>query len=203
MYKELFRIKDGNVAPLSAREATIKEVRTILMRDKGSPGDSDGRDKLFAYKELGAVYWLADYRSPGRMQGYEGQDLLDDAIRNFELSANWKPDSVVRNLITIYEKHVNGGIAADTLSEVAATFSLMLKTVKSIRGKLLEKLNMPRITEEELKNMISLSNELLKLASSIPKLMIDIDVAKEMLKRTEDSSEIGRGGVKITSSMTR
>lgn len=203
MYKELFRIKDGNVVPLSAREATINEVRKILMRDKGSPGDSDGRDKAFAYKELGAVYWLADYRSPGRMQGYEGQDLIDDAIRNFELPSNWQPDQIVRNLITLYEKNVNGGIAAETLTEVAATFNVMLKTVKAIRSKLTEKLKLATITEDELKNLISLSSELLKLASSIPKLTGDIEIAKEMLKHHEDDAEIGRGGVKITSSMKR
>lgn len=203
MYKELFKIKDGVVVPLSAREALLKEVRTILMRDKGSPGDSDGRDKLFAYKELGAVYWIADYRSPGRMQGYEGQDLIDDAIRNFDLPATWQPDQVVRNLMVIYEKHTNGGIAADTLSEVAATFNLMLKTVKSIRGKLAEKLNTPNVTEDELKGMINLSNELLKLASSIPKLTSDIEIAKEMLKHHEEDAEVGRGGIKISSSMKR
>lgn len=203
MYKELFRIKDGEVVPLTAREALLKEVRKIVMRDKGSNGDSDGRNKAFAYKELGVVYWLSDYRSPGRTQGYEGQDLLDDAIRNFNLPANYSPDQVVKNLMTIYEKHNNGGIAAEVLTEVAATFRLMLKTVKSIRGKLTEKLSAPNITEDELKGLIALSNELLKLASSIPKLIKDIDEAKDMLKHHEDEVEIGRGGIKITSSMKR
>lgn len=201
MYKELFKFEDGVVKPLTTREAVVKEVNTILKRDNGSNGDADGRKKLFAYKELGAAYWIADYRSPGRLNGYEGNELIEDAIRNFNLPAEWKPDRVVQDLIKLYEYHTNGGIAGQTLSEIASTFNLMLKTVKTIRVKLAEKLQSVNVTEDELKNLISMSNELLKLASSIPKLTNDIEIAKEMLKKTETNEEIGRGNVKISSSM--
>ena len=201
MYYELLKIEDGEVKPLTSREATIKEVRLILQRDKGSNGDADGRKKLFAYKELGAVYWIADYRSPGRMNGYEGKELIEDAIKNFDLPDNWEPDDVVKALIHKYEYHMEGGVAAEVLTEVSSTFNLMLKTIKSIRGKLTQKLDSPNVTEDELKALINLSNELLKTASSIPKMTKDIELAKEMLKHTEDDSEIGRGGQKIYSSM--
>ena len=201
MYYELFKIEDGEVKPLTSREATIKEVRQILQRDKGSPGDADGSKKLFAYKELGAVYWLADYRSPGRMQGYEGEDLIEDAIRNFDLPATWRPDKVVSDLVKIYEYNNEGGIAAQTLMEISATFNLMLRTIKMIRKRLDEKLRSPNVTEAELKDLIALSNELLKLAADIPKKTNEIELAKEKLKFIEDSGEIGRGNVKILSSM--
>ena len=201
MYKELFRIKDGEVVPLSSREATIREVRLIVMRDKGSPGDADGRKKSMAYKELGAAYWIADYRSPGRMQGYEGKDLVDDAIRNFGLPDNWLPDDVVSNLITKYADNVNGGVAAQTLSEIAATFNLMLATVNKIRGLLRTKLALPNVSESELKDTIALQGELLKLTADIPKKIKDIEMAKEMLKFTDDEHELGRGGIVITSGM--
>lgn len=201
MYQELFRIKDGVVQPLTAREATVKEVRQILMRDKGSNGDSEGRLKLYAYKELGLVYWIADFRSPGRTNGYEGKELLEDAIKNFNLPANYEPDKVVLDLIEKYSYNNNGGIAAEVLSEIASTFNLMLKTVKAIRGKLTEKLNVANITEDELKSLIGMGNELLKIAGGIPKMIKDIDNAKELLKQTESDTEIGRGGVEITSSM--
>jgi hypothetical protein len=201
MYHELFKIEDGEVRPLTSREATIKEVRLILQRDRGSNGDSDGRKKLFAYKELGAVYWIADYRSPGRMQGYEGTELIEDAIRNFELPAEWKPDKVISDLITKYEAHVDGGVAGQTLVEIAATFNLMLKTIKTIRQKLTTKLQAVNITEDELKNLINLSNELLKLAADIPKKTKEIELAREMLKQYESDAEVGRGNQKILSSM--
>ena len=201
MYRELFKIKDGIVVPLTSREATIREVRMILLRDKGSPGDSDGRDKKFAYKELGAVYWIADYRSPGRMQGYEGKDLVADAIRNFELPISWYPDKVVMDLVAKYEANTNGGIAGQVLSEISRTFNLMLSTIKTIRSRLRVKLSLPNITDVELKDLISLQNELLKLAAEIPKKVKEIEIAKEMLRHTEDEFEMGRGSVKITSSM--
>ena len=201
MYYELLKIEDGEVKPVTSREATIKEVRQILMRDKGSNGDSDGRKKLFAYKELGAVYWIADYRSPGRLNGYEGKELIEDAIRNFDLPANWEPDIVVLNLIEKYKHNADGGVAAEVLSEIAATFNLMLKTIKVIREKLTVKLQSPNVTEDELKSLINLSNELLKLAADIPKKTKEIEVAKELLKHTEDTTLIGRGGERISSSM--
>lgn len=201
MYYELFKIEGGEVVPLTSREATIKEVRQILLRDKGSNGDSDGRKKLFAYKELGAVYWIADFRSPGRMSGYEGEDLIQDAIKNFDLPATWQPDDVVNNLIKRYAANKDGGVAAEVLTEIASTFNLMLKTIRSIRERLIVKLNAANVTDAELKESIAMANELLKLASDIPKKTKEIELAKEMLKQTEDDSVIGRGGQKITSSM--
>lgn len=202
MYKELFRIVDGVVQPVNEREATIREIRIILNRDKGSNGDSDGRKKKFAYKELGAVYWLGDFRSPGRMKGYEGKELIEDAIRNFELPENWVPDKTVNDLIKMYEAHVNGGVAGEVLTEIVSTFNLILQTVKKIRAKLQEKLLAPNITDAELKDSIALQNQLLTIAAEIPKKIKDIALAKEMLKRIEsEEAEIGRGDVTITSSM--
>lgn len=203
MYHELLRIEDGQVRPVTAREATIREVRAILNRDKGSNGDADGRKKLFAYKELGAVYWIADFRSPGRMKGYEGQDLINDAIRNFKLPEGWQPDKTVSDLIKIYEDHVNGGVPAQVLTEIMGTFNLMLNTVKIIRTKLTEKLANPNITDAELKDLLALQNQLLSVSSDIPKKIKEIMLAKEMLKSIDDDTqvEIGRGGDTITSSM--
>lgn len=203
MYYELLRIEDGQVRPVTAREATIREVRAILNRDKGSNGDADGRKKLFAYKELGAVYWIADFRSPGRMKGYEGQDLINDAIRNFKLPEGWQPDKTVSDLIKIYEDHVNGGVPAQVLTEIMGTFNLMLNTVKIIRNKLTEKLANPNITDVELKDLLALQNQLLSVSSDIPKKIKEIMLAKEMLKSIDDDTqvEVGRGGDTITSSM--
>ena len=201
MYKELFKFEKGEVVPLTSREATIKEVKAILTRDKGSPGDADGRKKLQAYRELGAVYWIADYRSPGRMNGYEGDALVQDAIRNFGLDATWQPDKVVNNLIKLYEYNSEGGIAAEVLTELAGTFRIMLETIKVIREKLRIKLAIDGITEDELRGLIGLQSDLLKLTADIPKKIKEIEAAKELLKATEHAAEIARGGQPITSSM--
>lgn len=201
MYRNLLTIEDGEVKPLKIPEAIIAEVRQIVKRDKGSNGDADGRKKLFAYKELGAVYWIADYRSPGRMEGYEGEELIEDAIKNFNLPAEWRPDDVVWSLIKKYEANRDGGIAAEVLTEISSTFNLMLGTIKAIREKLRLKLQSVNVTDDELKGLIGMANELLKLAADIPKKIKEIEMAKEMLKHIEDDSTIGRGGVEITSSM--
>lgn len=202
MYYHLFKIEGGEVKPLTSREATIKEVRQILQRDKGSNGDADGRKKLMAYRELGFVYWVADYRSPGNLNGYEGKALVDDAKRNFNLPDTWEPDKTVLDLIELYRYNVNGGIAAKTLMEIASTFRLMLETVKLIKEKIRIKLNTPDVTDAELKDLMSMQNELLKLTADIPKKNKEIETAKEMLKQMEeDDVEIARGGVKVLTSM--
>ena len=149
------------------------------------------------------MYWIADFRSPGRMKGYEGQDLINDAIRNFKLPEGWQPDKTVSDLIKIYEDHVNGGVPAQVLTEIMGTFNLMLNTVKIIRNKLTEKLANPNITDVELKDLLALQNQLLSVSSDIPKKIKEIMLAKEMLKSIDDDTqvEIGRGGDTITSSM--
>jgi len=194
MYYELFRIKDSVVQPVNSRESQIKEVREILIRDRD-------RNKEFAYKELGAVYWLADYRSPGRMNGYEDKDLLDDAIRNYDLPSTWQPDRYVTNLIKLYEYNNNGGIAAETLTEIVSTLNLMNKTTKAIRNKIKVKLEKVDVTEEELNNLINMQRQLFSASSEITKKIKDIKEAREMLKETESDQEVGRGNKVITSSM--
>lgn len=201
MYYELFRVVEGEVQPINAREAQLKEIRQILARDKGSKGDSDGRKKAFALKELGAVYWIADFRSPGRMQGYEEQELIEDAIKNYDLPATWKPDLVVTNLIKTYEYNNKGGVAAETLSETVATLRFMNNTVKEIRRKIKRTLEKPDVSEDELKNLITLQREIFNLSTDIPKKIKEIQEAIETLRVTEAEFEVARGGVKVTSSM--
>lgn len=201
MYYELFKIKDGIVQPLTSREAQIKEVKEILVRDRGSDGDSDGRKKLFAYKELGAVYWMADYRSPGRMRGYEGKDLINDAIRNYDLPVDWMPDDVVLSLIDLYKYNNDGGVAAEALTEISSTLNIMVRTIRVIRERLNTKLGSAGLTEADLQGLIALQNELLELATQIPKKIKEIAIAKEMLRQEEDNKEIGRGNKPILSSM--
>lgn len=201
MYYELFKIKDGIVQPLTSREAQIKEVKEILVRDRGSDGDSDGRKKLFAYKELGAVYWMADYRSPGRMRGYEGKDLINDAIRNYDLPVDWMPDDVVLSLIELYKYNSDGGIAAEALTEISSTLNIMVRTIRVIRERLNTKLGSTGLTEADLQGLIALQNELLELATQIPKKIKEIAIAKEMLRQEEDNKEMGRGNKPILSSM--
>jgi len=201
MYYELFRIKDGEVQPVNAREAQIKQVKEILKRDKGSPGDADGRKKLFAYKELGVVYWMADYRSPGRMNGYEGKDLLEDAKKNYDLPSTWEPDRMVTELIKLYEYNNDGGIAAELLTEISSTLQFMNVTTKNIREKLRIKLDKIDITEDELRGLIEMQRQIFALSTDIPKKIKEIKEAKELLKESEDKTEMGRGNKPILSSM--
>jgi len=63
----LFEIDEThNVRPNRAWIDLIPEFHALLKRDKGSKGDSQGRNKLRARKELAYIYFLCDFGSPIR-----------------------------------------------------------------------------------------------------------------------------------------
>lgn len=63
----LFEIDEThNVRPNRVWIDLIPEFSIILRRDKGSKGDSQGRSKLRARKELSYIYFMCDFSSPLR-----------------------------------------------------------------------------------------------------------------------------------------
>lgn len=63
----LFEIDEThNVRPNRQWIALIPEFAILLKKDKGSEGDSDGRKKLKARKQLAYIYFYCDFGSPIR-----------------------------------------------------------------------------------------------------------------------------------------
>lgn len=66
--------------------STIREFKALLVRDKGSKGDTQARKKLQAQKEFTFIYNFCDYRS--KFINYSERDKLKHALANSELDPN-------------------------------------------------------------------------------------------------------------------
>lgn len=101
----------------------IKEFAEILKRDRGGPGDTQGRRKLKAIKQLSYVYLMEDFLSPYREE--------DDYNRHM---AALKETGL--NEVDIDEKVLDARDKYRTLQESNAPSLKTLKTVKESREKL-------------------------------------------------------------------
>lgn len=207
-FEDIFILKDGIVELVSSRDTLIPEVREIIRRDKGQrkiKGDPDGRLKKFAFLELTAVYYIADYRSPGKKQGLENMELLKytkDRLYELGLPSDWMPDDVVLRLIDYYEEHVSNGIAAKLVTSLYSTFQLSIQVVNTIRQDFRDKLSkMDQITDSEKKDMLVEIQSLLSMSTSLSKQLSELKSAETTLRKEEESKRLGRGDKVITSSM--
>src|SRR6478736_1753295 len=63
---------------------TIPELKKLISRDRGSPGDADGRKKLQAIKEFTLIYHYCDYKS--KFTNFAEEDKLHACLVNADLS---------------------------------------------------------------------------------------------------------------------
>lgn len=105
MSKELFILNDETflVEINKTWISTIKEFKKLIVRDKGSEGDADGRKKYKAIKELTFVYHYVDFRS--QFRDYPDVDKMKVCLRNagFEEDYAWSKDEDLVAAIKIYE----------------------------------------------------------------------------------------------------
>ena len=81
---ELFKLGPDFLVELDKEWiSTIKEFKALLIRDKGSKGDTQARKKLQAQKEFTFIYNYCDYRS--KFINYSERDRLKAALHNSEL----------------------------------------------------------------------------------------------------------------------
>jgi len=100
---QLLKLEDDLRAYPAPEVADIPEFRALVKRDKGSPGDSQGRKKQRAARELAYIYHMSSYESPYRV--YE-EDLRRDLLQKdvFHDMPEWKEDKLVREALSKYEE---------------------------------------------------------------------------------------------------
>ena len=101
----------------------IKEFAEILKRDRGSPGDTQGRRKLKAIKQLTYVYLMEDFLSP-----YREEDEYNKHVSAMKETGLTEVD--------IDEKVIEARDKYRMLQESNAPSLRTLKTVKESREKL-------------------------------------------------------------------
>jgi hypothetical protein len=86
MAVRLFEIDKENNEVMLDKEFIhiVPEFKNILVKDKGSPGDNDGRKKLMAKKKFFYIYLMEDYNSI--LENYEPYEKRIQAMEMLQLT---------------------------------------------------------------------------------------------------------------------
>lgn len=175
----------------SVRQLQDKDLLELYNRD-GTP------DKRKYIKEVGVIYYLGDPKSPPKQKGYSDSECLKEAIENYNLPTDYKPDIVVKSLIAKYEQQnkTEAGIALENLNKSLHLISLFATKINEILSNKLSNI----ITIEDIATFHQMSDAVSKKISEIPNLTKALSTAYENL-RNEEEEQFARGGKKILSSM--
>lgn len=173
------------------RQLQHKDVLLLWSRDTTS-------DKRKYLAEAGVIYYMGDPKSPGRSRGLTDGECLKEAIENYNLPKDYKPDGLVAKLITQYyiSNISEAGIALESLQR-----SIHLSAVAANRiNELLNKKLSGALSEEEITSCLTLIDSVNKRIIEIPSMTKALGVAYENL-RNEQEEQIGRGKQTIQASM--
>jgi hypothetical protein len=173
-------VEDFTVKP-SAFTLEIEPFKSIVKRDKGSKGDSQGRNKLQAKRELLYIWLSTDHRSP--YLSYE-ESVRDASIKRvLEFEDSWKPDELVQQGIEVYTELTTTDLIKLLVSARSAIYKLgqfyqdLDFSEKDDKGKLVYT---PNMVTGSLKDLGNVSNNMMELEKQV---------------RTMTKSGATRGGV--------
>jgi hypothetical protein len=121
--------KSGNLSINRVEVALHDCFNKILRRDRGTGGDSQGKKKQQAFKELTYIYQIADVLSIPNRHGYSDKEREVYAKEIAGLESTWKPDNTMLEAIDVYrdeQKDISHDVilellSADPLKETHAT----------------------------------------------------------------------------------
>ena len=173
------------------RQLLDKDVALLWQRDTT-------KDKRKYIAECGVIYYLGDPKSPARQQGLSDAEALRMAIEQFDLDSNYLPDPLVKKLIDKYyhQNITEAGIAIENLNKSIHLISLAANKINDLLNKKLTQ----NIVEEDIPGVLSLIDSVAKKITEVPNLVKALGVAYENL-RTEEETQMARGGMVISSSM--
>lgn len=93
---DLFVINSDGVLEINKPEAReIPAFKEMLARDKGSPGDHDGRKKLVAFKEFMFIHLY--YHPLSTLRDLEDKERFKTARGLSNLNSDWEIDSLIED----------------------------------------------------------------------------------------------------------
>ena len=175
----------------SVRQLLDKDVLALYSRDN-TP------DKRRYLGDCGVIYYLGDPKSPVRQQGLSDSECLKEAIDNFNLDLNYKPDELVVKLIhRYYQQNITkAGVTIENLQRALHLSDLAC-------NKILDLLNRKMrgdVAEGDIPTILASIDSLTKRIEDMPKLSKALTQAYENL-RDEEETQTARGGTVILSSM--
>ena len=203
---DFFKYDNGELLINKDELYVIPSAKILIEKDRGGlvPGDYDGRHKLMAKKKLMFAWWVTNVNSPGIQQGLEDEELFDNAIKSLEIPKewNWRNDKYFIAFLDDYSTWYNKHAAMRLLKEVLISFKDTSEIVKAIRKQTKTTFKeKERLDAEDMRSLIASQNELIKVASEVPKHIERLKLLEEEVHKIEKKLKVGRGGVRITSSM--
>lgn len=173
------------------RQLMDKDIRQLYERDN-TP------DKRNYIGEIGVIYYLADPKGPCHQRGLSEDESLKEAIENFDLPPDYKPDDLVKRLIKRYYKQciTEAGVAIENLQKSFHVSSL-------VAGKAIEYLNNKLrgvLAEDDIPVIMGMHTQLAAQVKQVPDLIKALTTAYDNL-RNEEEIKMARGGMQILSSM--
>ncbi len=102
----LFEIDETyNVKPNKVWIGLIPEFLNLFKKDKGSKGDSDGRSKLYARKQITYVYFYVDFSSP--LRDWKSDEKQQEALYYAQLTIEDLKNEDLQLAIKKYEELQN------------------------------------------------------------------------------------------------
>jgi hypothetical protein len=190
----------GEVVIMRDTIVTYEVFNKILRRDRGSPGDAQGRDKKMFLKEFGYIYIVGDVNSYPHRQGFSEKRIRQWAVNTVRLPEDWKPDALIEEAITLINE-----MTFDPLKKAAYGIRKGLSNWVDLITKcnvVIENiLDAPNMTLSQINELIAANKSLLDIAAVVPDQIKKLEAVISDLKDTPIDTVKGRGSVTITSSM--
>lgn len=188
----MIEIDDSGMPKLpTVRQLIDGDIKKLYDRDT-----TPNKSKFIA--ECGVIYQCGDPKSPAKQQGLSNEECLKFAIKMYDLDRTYKPDVLVLKLIKRYyeENITEAGKAVENLQQSIHNMNLAINKFNGFLNQTL--INDSSMDEATI--AMNIMTQLNKMAGDIPKLVKDLENAKQNLM-FEIQTESSRGGSKVLSSM--
>ncbi len=214
IYDKIFIIDSNGTLTINKPEIRkIFEFKTLLVRDRGSEGDSDGRKKIQAEKEF--VFIAAYYGRKSIYRELGDKKRFRNSKRLSHLPEKWKPDKEVQlagkkyieeetKINSLYIAYLNAARAVDSLGEDIAFYDSQKDRHKNYIKTKLKELDNTDLEEEKQKleqeidvatgRLQKLSNNIMTTSNKLPILYDTIKTLKDKIFEAEGSDTKLFGG---------
>ena len=184
---DLLIVEEGHAFP-SPEAYNIEPFRSLIRRDRGTPGDSQGRLKAEVSRQLAYVYHMTDHRSP-YMQSYTDEEQRSQVICDDiwgKLETSFSPDDLVEECIQKYKELTDSPV------------SQLLKSGYGALMKLKRHYDTLDLTERDDNNrLVNNPKDVISSLANLGKVVKSIEELEDQVRKKMDSSANIRGGAEV------
>lgn len=201
MFPKLFKITPNGVAINKDEIALYKPINKLITRDKGSAGDSDGRKKLMAIKELTYLYFYCNPESSPNRLGQSDKEKHEYAIKHAELPNTFVVHDDLKEAIKCYNEELASCLSLELINNARKAIGSSNKALSILASRVEKRITNVNndSTDEELNEIIKMSNNILEMLDDIPNMVAKLEKAENLVYDQITRHEEKRGGGEIPS----